>query len=1107
MQAQEKACLGRPFRLGMLYDCRRDSLVPGITLWKSETLNKALDQKSQETSDFEVIAEDSLNEKASQLDIDAGLKLSLLGGLVHVEGAAKFVNDHKSSKHQARVSLKYKSTTKLEQLTMDQLGKFDYDDVFEKDIATHVVTAILYGADAFFMFDRDIGKDENIKTIQGKLKVEVGGLPGLKNLAIGGEGAVDIHIADKDETDKIKCKFYGDLILPQHPTTFQEATKTYHELPSFFNGKSVPKKVWLYPLGELDSKAQKLIREVNERLVNDVVSVLESLREFEMRCSDLISNDVCSSFLAIKEQLQVAQRSVSDYKIELEKRLSKLLPELRGCISEESKLGDLLKESIQSPFSHQSLSKWIAGKEKESKILANYLELLKQHSQVQFKFEENGMIDLTSDLNINMILCFDFNITCKKDGQLMQMEAYTSGQEVNQEDSTFQPWYSSPSVGHELRNQLRLFIGLVAANPNEKDVKYVVTNGGTDAAVDSDKIPIVSLYDNGFFTEFLLPDQPGKPSASKLTASSIVLIWEKPKQGSENIQSYTVLYRRKSDSSDNWHTQKTTGCDEKFELCDLSPNTAYLVKVSTATAAGLGPQSPISDTIKTKVARDGRLVTQILTNCTVIADSSNTTLYQLPTHEVVNRGKFAKVIVGIHHPTSFEVNIVPHKVIMLIGAKSAGKTTLLNGIVNYVMGVKLEDDFRLKVVGRKDATTCFTAYTFEQKMGSSLSYDLTVIDTPGFGNTEDSCKDFVAQVESFFSKSELAFQFHAIGFVVQASTSALTPSEKCVFDTVSKSITNNIVLLATFSDHQHTPAVFECLTEAKIFTKDNYKFDSDALFVAERANSEKLWEMSMKSFQALFNDVPKMAPCSKTMTRDKLREYELLEAKVIGRQPHLCAMLCRRDELQKMMDAAKIIAVEPNNIKGRSISVTVMKNRLAYLPDGSYATSCMKCKSTCHRLCRISNEEQLCKCVAMKQEGYGTENAECGVCFEDQSCNRDDDHACTTYVFEFYLDTKKITYAEVKDLVDDDKPDDEDGEDILTIIKKFDLDDLIEAIVLYVKDLHKNISHLHEMAGSQNRCSFAEFIEYLVDSEKREAKLGWEGRVQVLKSLPATPTS
>ncbi len=75
MNKLEMACLGRPFRLGMLYDCRNDMLVPGMTLWNDQTLKDSIQSESQVGSDFEVIAEDNLESKASKLNVNASLKL------------------------------------------------------------------------------------------------------------------------------------------------------------------------------------------------------------------------------------------------------------------------------------------------------------------------------------------------------------------------------------------------------------------------------------------------------------------------------------------------------------------------------------------------------------------------------------------------------------------------------------------------------------------------------------------------------------------------------------------------------------------------------------------------------------------------------------------------------------------------------------------------------------------------------------------------------------------------------------------------------------------------------------------------------------------------
>ena len=51
----------------------------------------------------------------------------------------------------------------------------------------------------------------------------------------------------------------------------------------------------------------------------------------------------------------------------------------------------------------------------------------------------------------------------------------------------------------------------------------------------------------------------------------------------------------------------------------------------------------------------------------------------------------------------------PHKVIVLLGTVCCGKTTLIDGMVNYILGVRWEDPFRFKIT-RDDVqwtrTTC-----------------------------------------------------------------------------------------------------------------------------------------------------------------------------------------------------------------------------------------------------------------------------------------------------------------------------------------------------------------------------------------------------------------
>ncbi|XP_048825993.1 stonustoxin subunit alpha-like isoform X6 [Brienomyrus brachyistius] len=273
----EVAALGRPFQLGMLYDCRDDRLIPGITLWDHEDLKKDTDEIMQHNTEFDVIASDSVEDKACALDVDASLKASFLGGLIEVDGSAKYLKDTKVSKKQARVTLKYKTTTKFMQLSMSHLGRGNvkHPYVFEKGIATHVVTAVLYGAQAFFVFDREVSETENQQNIKGNLQVMIKKIP---ILSIEGEASLKLTDTDRATEEKLSCKFYGDFALEQNPVSFQDAVKIYTTLPGLLGEKgenAVPVRVWLLPLEILDSSAARLVRQISVRLINETQSVIE----------------------------------------------------------------------------------------------------------------------------------------------------------------------------------------------------------------------------------------------------------------------------------------------------------------------------------------------------------------------------------------------------------------------------------------------------------------------------------------------------------------------------------------------------------------------------------------------------------------------------------------------------------------------------------------------------------------------------------------------------------------------------------------------------------------------------------------------------------------
>ncbi|KAE9547111.1 hypothetical protein FO519_009677, partial [Halicephalobus sp. NKZ332] len=293
-------CLGRSMTVGILYDCRSDTPIPGVTLWDDDTLRNTSIQPF-ESSEFKVTAEDSIEKKAHLLNIETDLKLSFMGGLIKVEGAAKYLNNNRSSAYQARVMLKYSCKSGTKALTMNHLGtgKIEHPYVFDNDVATHVVVAIDYGADVIFVFDRRESSSESCREVEGKLEVSLAKIPAMSMTDVGVAAALTMNEEERNLANSFTCTFHGDIVLKKNPTTFDDAVAVYRELPVLIqesideNGLyGVPKRAYLYPLSKLDNRAAKLVCSISNNIVYETQSILEHVINISAAANDLENSDI-----------------------------------------------------------------------------------------------------------------------------------------------------------------------------------------------------------------------------------------------------------------------------------------------------------------------------------------------------------------------------------------------------------------------------------------------------------------------------------------------------------------------------------------------------------------------------------------------------------------------------------------------------------------------------------------------------------------------------------------------------------------------------------------------------------------------------------------------
>ncbi|KAL7977845.1 hypothetical protein Chor_010797 [Crotalus horridus] len=1028
--AIEIAALGRPFQLGMLYDCRKDALVPGITLWDYSSLQKDLTTRPQPNTETIIIASDNIDDKASALDISGSLKSSFLGGLVDVRGSAKYLYNTKKSKQQARVTVQYKTTTRYEQLTMSHLGiqNISHPAVFEHGTATHVVTAILYGAQAFFVFDRDDSSTEMVKNIEGNLHVTI-----RKMISVTGQGDMKLNEEEKESALKFSCTFHGDFSLEKNPVTFQDAMTIYETLPKMLGKdgeKAVPVWVSLYPLTKLDTRAAKMVREISLALIFDVESILEELDEIQMQSNDLAKDPICDTFPEIKRKIQQFKNLLKQHRQTFQKDLARVLPSIRGGGQEEGSLVDILTSVKQSPFNSQRLHKFLDTKKREINFVKSFLTIL---NKIQIISSQNKLEEIVLDPQNGSVVSFIFTSLHEEEPFLLSLRDKLQERFLQESAKSTRStpgvkkgkaWFEDQERTHNARQAAKSMKDFFTVNQSNEKVRFLV------ASLPDVETPGASiyLYEDGKLVSknFELPSKPLPLQITELRHNSIQLKFQPAEHGRATTSSYLVEY--KIAGEENWNTVRTEDAGELFLLKDLPPNTEYQFQYAACCKLGFSESSDLSPPIKTfptsppeklrKVTAASSVISVAWMSPSIVASGvmvkeykveyrmveagvgkdqwtgkrtgrktefypieglKPQTAYRIRVSAVCDNGALGvpseevevstsleeedagnvahqflqgSSLVEDTHPLVFALPLkkvpsdassscliyqlgkenpkVPNKVILMMGATWSGKTTLLNGMINYILGVQWGDNFRFKLIHettpRSEAgsrTSEVTVFVVHHQEGFRIPYSLTIIDTPGFGGRRDAEQDKLVekQLREFFSAPGGIDHVDAICLVAQAFLAHSVHAQKCIFDSMlsllGKDVKDNVQLLITFADGG-TPPVLEALKEAdlpcdrdKSGTPLHIRFNHSSLFTHEEsggshnAAAKIYWKMSTNSMKNFFDSLKRLGRESLAFTMEIPKERLEMEA-ALRRPPSLKVELVEPNSFQIRIDPVAI---------------------------------------------------------------------------------------------------------------------------------------------------------------------------------------------------------
>uniref|UniRef100_A0A3Q1EK30 Uncharacterized LOC110971478 n=1 Tax=Acanthochromis polyacanthus TaxID=80966 RepID=A0A3Q1EK30_9TELE len=445
-----------------------------------------------------------------------------------------------------------------------------------------------------------------------------------------------------------------------------------------------------------------------------------------------------------------------------------------------------------------------------------------------------------------------------------------------------------------------------------------------------------------------------------------------------------------------------------------------------------------------------------------------------------------------------------NKTILLVGETGTGKSTLINALVNHTMGVKMEDEVWFQIVEdeKKSQTESQTSDVIVYQVcdfeGKTLPDSLTIIDTPGFGDTRGEERDLmvIQRLLVWFGSADGVHEINAVGLVMKSSENRLSDRLKYIFDSMmslfGNNIEENIVALITHSDGMHPKNVLQALAAAEI--KCARDEESDPVYFlfnncldTQRTKKDKLglenaWRTTERGMSEFMTFLEETGPQKMNKTVEVMKERERLAACIQNLEERIKSIEEKQKAIEQNEEVLKKYEEEMKKNKNFTVEVDETYKDKKPIKGGMWglgfyngAVTCKVCEENCHYPeCTVAWKPGHCEII---KDGRCT------------SCTRKcpvEDHVKEKWIYVTKTRRVKKTLEELKQKYEENhQTESQKKSNVLENLKK-EMNQQEADKTQFLEEAYQHVVRLNQIALKVHSGSTSVHLDFLIEKMKEK---------------------